>query len=73
METLAKSDIFFVVTGIAVIVITVLLVWLLIYLLRIARVAFRISKDVEGEAGEIKKLFSRSRKAITKKIFPGKK
>ena len=73
MESLAKSDLFFVLTGIAVILVTVLLVWLLIYLLRIARVFFRISKEVEGEASEFKKLISRGRRVISHKLFPGKK
>ena len=73
METLAKSDIFFVLTGVAVIVLTIGILAILYYVLRILRNVLSISETVKGEAGAITETVSRMRKAIVKKILPSRK
>jgi len=49
MEAVAKSEIFFLITSISVVVLTILLVWALVYVLRVLRDVKDISNTVKSE------------------------
>lgn len=54
METLLKADIFFFVTTVAVIAVTICLVYAGYYLIRILRNVEEISEEVKEEAGQVR-------------------
>lgn len=66
MEELLTSDIFFIITAVAVVLVALLMVILLIYLIRIVRNIFIISKKVKTEADEIIEDVGFVRKTIKK-------
>lgn len=53
METLAKSDIFFFITSVAVVLFTLIGLIVLFYVIRFARMAFLISKKIKAESDNI--------------------
>ena len=53
MNTFMKADVFFVVSTLAVIVVTVCLVWLLVYIIGIVRDIKKLSKKAEEEGERI--------------------
>ena len=54
METIMKSEVFFFITSIAVVIVTILLGILAMYIIRILRNVDDISKKAKDEAGLIK-------------------
>jgi hypothetical protein len=72
LSTIAKSDVFFVVTTIAVIAITIAIIVLLIYLIGVAKTLRRIALRAETEADSWTDMIASLRKRI-KQFFTGKK
>jgi len=64
METIMKSEIFFFITSIAVVIITILLGVLITYLIRILRNVDDISAKAKDEAGLIKEDIAELRENI---------
>lgn len=65
MDSLARSDVFFVVTTMAVIVLSVLFVVILVYVVKIVRDVRRISKTVSEETRRVVSDVESIRKALT--------
>lgn len=84
LDTLAKSDLFFFLTGLAVIIVTLLVLIALVYIIKILRDVEDITDNVREESEEIiedihntrtsiKKGVKKSGKKIKSLIHPGKK
>jgi len=67
MEVVAKSDIFFFVTGVSVIVLTVVVLIALYYIVKILRNIFFLSKTIKNEGESIIKDISKAREGIKKR------
>lgn len=83
MEALAKSDIFFVITGVAVVLVTLLLVAVLFYIIKILRDVKDVTTKVKKESEHIiddvsffrkgiKKTGAKVKKTITNKLSNSK-
>lgn len=69
METLAKSDAFFFITSIAVILFTILALVILFYVIRFARIALQISKKVKEESDNISHDIAKIRARVNEEGF----
>ncbi|MCH8050100.1 hypothetical protein IIB51_01705 [Patescibacteria group bacterium] len=66
MEELVKSDIFFFITGAAVVLLTLVVLVALYYIVRILRNIFSLSEAIEEEGEEIVKDISKLRRGLEK-------
>ena len=66
MDVIAKSDIFFVITGVSVIILTLVVIVALYYIIKILRNIFSLSKVVKKEGEDIIKDIGQVRKGVGK-------
>lgn len=65
MESIAQSQIFFIITSVAVGIVTILVIILLVYLIRIAHKFWKVTREYGNEALEFKNIISGIRKKVT--------
>ncbi len=66
MDVIAKSDIFFIITGVSVIILTIVVIVALYYIIKILRNIFSLSKVVKKEGEDIIKDIGKARKGVRK-------
>jgi uncharacterized protein YoxC len=65
MESIAQSQVFFIITSVAVGIVTLLIIILLIYLIKIAHKFWKVTREYGNEALEFKHIVSVLRKKVT--------